>query len=1688
MSESVAGTIASNASTLQTTASGRGGGRTNGRPSTNGGRSNRNNRNNRQNNRTNRISNPNAPRGSFKGSNPDMNGHVFECYEERGDRTQFPRTLEALGEYAAKEFKFPEDLKSMFREPITAPVLVEPADLSDDAGARETIIWEVTVKTFGRRTDELRSNLMKLYTVIWGQCSEAMRTKIRALSQFTVENRLNNCIWLLGEIKGVTHQFDTKRNMYLSLLDARIAYFTCKQTQNQTNADYLEVFTSHVQVLEYYKANIGESYLLVDSANGTYNTVERTQMARGLTIAMAFLRGADPRRYSTLWSDLANQQTRGNDQYPVDLTTAYALLVNYHAPNPNRQQQQQQAHPSNASIVREQNNIPTDIGAHTFAQAARTTSASASSSSGKVAGTDGVMHPDITCFSCNKMGHYASACTSAISLLQHAHMLTQNGSLESYNAIPKHWILLDSQSNMSVFNNKNIITNIRTSPQAICATTNGGIQTSTLIGDFRNLGTVWYNPDSIANILSLRDVRQKCKVTMDTSVENAMIVHRQDGSIMKFKEHLDGLYYFDIHADRVSVSISPVTLVNTVYANKQPFVTRDIDLADKARELYRKLGRPSQLVFETILKKNLITNCPVTVDDAKRALIIYGPDLAAIKGKTTRGKLTPHVPSFVAVPIPAPILEHHHQVTLCVDFFFVQGQAFLHTISRNIQHRIVDAVPDRTKVTIIKHLNKVLRLYHSRGFTITDLHADNEFECIRDHILPINLNTVAADGHVGEVERSIRTIKERNRSTVHGLPFRRIPKLMVREIVKHSVTCLNQLPADDGVSDTLSPLTIMTGKPNPDFNTMQLEFGSYVQIFEPTTFSTNTLRSRTTGAITLTHTGNTQGDYFFMSLITGRRLSRHQWTAIPMNDNAIERVEQMAAAEDQPWIQSTGLLVEWRPHTPFDDDDDPDYVYTDEVDDDDDDSYDWDDAASDDLTISTDNLTDNDDELFPPPSIPIPDPEPETMINAPLDIIVEQNEVLLAPTPPVVPPPRYNLRPSRDRKYDHRLDHIMDSPDTNQSYDHPVQLLNHTTKRVLTAYVFTQMSAAAGIKVYGQPAVDAIFKEFTQLHDKNVFDPKHASSLTHAQRRASLRAVNLIKEKRTGEIKGRTCADGSVQRSLFEKSETTSPTVANDALMLSILIDAKERRDVATADVVGAYLNADMDQFTLMKLTGEAVDIMVRVDKTYAAYVSQEKGKPVLYLQLKKALYGCVKSALLWYDLFVNTLKDMGFELNPYDACVANKVINGTQCTIVWYVDDNKISHIDPKVVSDVILKIEERFGKMTVTRGNKHSFLGMNFTFNKNFTVSISMKEYLKECISESKLNIAKAVSSPAKKDLFDIDDTSPLLPTVESESFHSTVAKLLFVSLRARPDILLAISFLCTRVSKSTTQDQLKLQRLLEYINGSLDIILTLGADDLSTLHTWVDASYAVHPDMKSHTGGIISMGTGGLLCKSTKQKLNTKSSTEAELVGATDYLPSTIWSKMFLEAQGHNITNNFFEQDNVSAIRLEKNGRASAGKQSRHIDIRYFFMKDRVKTDNITIQHCPTEQMLADFLTKPLQGSLFRKFRDVLLGYKHISSLKQENSSTSVPEERVEISEDEWEVLQETDVDNYVPAVADSAGSSTSCNDSSGGTWSMVVGRRKKRTAPTGPCPANNLIDNSKGVVCKVVKAHNFANNPQ
>ena len=188
------------------------------------------------------------------------------------------------------------------------------------------------------------------------------------------------------------------------------------------------------------------------------------------------------------------------------------------------------------------------------------------------------------------------------------------------------------------------------------------------------------------------------------------------------------------------------------------------------------------------------------------------------------------------------------------------------------------------------------------------------------------------------------------------------------------------------------------------------------------------------------------------------------------------------------------------------------------------------------------------------------------------------------------------------------------------------------------------------------------------------------------------------------------------------------------------------------------------------------------------------------------------------------------------------------------------------------------------------------------------------------------------------------------------------------------------------------------MQFLSQTIDDERVIGVDSLYELNTFVDASYAIHPDMKGHTGGAMSFGTGIVHGRASKQRLNTKSSTETEVVGASDYLPYNIWLRHFMGAQGYILKNNLFHQDNQSAMKMEKNGRNSCTGNSRHIHIRFFFIKDQVDAKYMEIIHCPTEQMLADYFTKPLQGALFHLFRAVIMGWKHISTLKDKVPSPS------------------------------------------------------------------------------------------
>jgi hypothetical protein len=229
---------------------------------------------------------------------------------------------------------------------------------------------------------------------------------------------------------------------------------------------------------------------------------------------------------------------------------------------------------------------------------------------------------------------------------------------------------------------------------------------------------------------------------------------------------------------------------------------------------------------------------------------------------------------------------------------------------------------------------------------------------------------------------------------------------------------------------------------------------------------------------------------------------------------------------------------------------------------------------------------------------------------------------------------------------------------------------------------------------------------------------------------------------------------------------------------------------------------------------------------------------------------------------------------------------------------------------------------------------------------------------------------------------------------------AKLLYLSKRARPgtDFQRAVSFLTTRVTQPNVDDWKKLGRSIKFLRKTQDLWLTLEVGDKLCIRWWIDASFGVHPNKRSHTGATMSLGKGSPISSSTKQKLNTRSSTEAELVGVDNSMALVVWTRNFLQAQGLKVTDNIMYQDNQSAMLLEHNGRSSSGRRTQHIDIHYYFVTDRIKRGDLRVEYCNTDDMIGDF-TKPVQGSKFRKFQTIVLNLP--SKDKSINQSTAMQE---------------------------------------------------------------------------------------
>jgi hypothetical protein len=238
----------------------------------------------------------------------------------------------------------------------------------------------------------------------------------------------------------------------------------------------------------------------------------------------------------------------------------------------------------------------------------------------------------------------------------------------------------------------------------------------------------------------------------------------------------------------------------------------------------------------------------------------------------------------------------------------------------------------------------------------------------------------------------------------------------------------------------------------------------------------------------------------------------------------------------------------------------------------------------------------------------------------------------------------------------------------------------------------------------------------------------------------------------------------------------------------------------------------------------------------------------------------------------------------------------------------------------------------------------------------------------------------TPAGGNLFQIKEDQILLNGEQKNTFHSLVAKLLYLSKRTRPDVLLAVNFLCTRVQAPDIDDWKKLVRVLKYLNCTksmkMDIAIVPTTDDIIKLDLYVDASYGTHVDGKSHSGAIATLGLGAIYATSTKQKCVSKSSTEAELIAATDLISEGLHLKGLCEFICDKKVNLTLMQDNQATIAIIKNGKVSG--KSKHVRIRLNWIKERVDCGDFNIEYKESKKMKADGFTKMKQGDEFVEFR--------------------------------------------------------------------------------------------------------------
>jgi hypothetical protein len=559
-----------------------------------------------------------------------------------------------------------------------------------------------------------------------------------------------------------------------------------------------------------------------------------------------------------------------------------------------------------------------------------------------------------------------------------------------------------------------------------------------------------------------------------------------------------------------------------------------------------------------------------------------------------------------------------------------------------------------------------------------------------------------------------------------------------------------------------------------------------------------------------------------------------------------------------------------------------------------------------------------------------------------------------------------------------------------------------------------QVRYRAAVKESPERAKAAMKEELQGLFTKMLWHGIKMRDIPYDERKFILRSMDGYKEKTrpSGEwekSKARVFTDGSKQLPEFT-AESSSPVARIESIFALAGFAAYNDLIVFKIDVICAFPHVPRPpevRYKYLRLSKDIASIVVEMHPEYQEYLA---GDGTMLMELDKMLYGMKEAGYQFYCYIMDMLHKGGYTNNPADACVVHCFHQDGDCHGALTVDDGIYVATSEAMYRRTLRMYDEKFGPQgvgyTVVRGDSLELLGLQFDFDrKSRGVFVSQRGFVQDLMED--VEIATCARSPCSTILFAPSEDSPLLTDDDKELYRSWNQSLMYAATRTYPECLPAATVLASRYVRATQDDMKRLKRAISYLGHDPDHCLVIRPGSMSLIAS-ADTAYGVHVDGKSHDGdcvgfkGCKELPDSYFMFSSGKQTIVTTSSCEAELVGANKGARNLVWGRQLLEGFGvvalgkftlcrnPDITEYAYEiveipslkQDNTSTIHLIQQGRGNF-KNTKHIRVRYYYIRDLVVSGEIEVVWTPTADMVADILSKGVAWAVFKYLLPMLIG---------------------------------------------------------------------------------------------------------